>query len=591
MSNAVFLRLSVAALALLVAAEGAFANTGKPSMRRPAPMALDSADTSAGAFLAAVGASAQRDTSAAAKLISEALRADPNSPELLERAFEAQLAQGDIAEASRLARRILQREPSNSIARLTLAVEAIGGRQYQSARDRLAPGVRGRAAELTATLLTAWAYAGSQQWGKALETLDKLRQNNGLAIFADYHAGLIADLAGRSDEAEKRLKTAYEAANRAPVRLVEAYARFEARKGNVAEAKTAIATFEQRVGRHPSIRALSLELDAGKPVGRMVGSAQQGAAEALFGLGGEGSRTGDELAGIVYLRLARYLDPKHDLATVTLADIYERLKRHDHAIELYQQIDPSSPLAPSADVQIGLNLETMEKPDEAITRLKQAVDRRPDDVEALSALGNVYRAQKKYREAVDSFSKAIDRVGKPERPNWTLFYFRGSSYERLKEWPKGEADLKKALELFPDQPQALNYLGYTWVDLKINLDEGMKMVQRAVELAPRDGYIVDSLGWAHYRLGQYEDAVRDLERAVLLRPSDPTINDHLGDAYWKVGRKLEAHFQWNHARDLKPEPEDLAKILVKIENGLEDDAPAAAVTTPPSADGEKEKGG
>lgn len=591
MTISIPVRLSAAALACVLACGAAAANTAKPG-RRAVQSTVQPADTSAGNFLASVGASAQRDTSAAAGFIAEALNADPRSPELLERAFEAHLAQGNIPEAGRLARRILQREPSNSIARLTLAVEAIGAKQYQPARERLSPGVRGGAAELTATLLTAWSYAGSQQWGKALETLDKLRRNNGLAIFSDYHAGLIADLAGRPDEAEKRLKAAYEAANRAPVRLVDAYARFQARKGNLAEAKNAIDTFEQRVGRHPSIRALADELQSGKPIARMVSSAQQGAAEALFGLGGEGSRTGDELAGIVYLRLARFLDPKHDLATVTLADIYERLKRYDHAIALYETIDPSSPLAGSANVQIGLNLETMGKTDDAIARLNQAVEKKPNDLEALSALGNVYRAQKKYREAADAFTKAIDQIEKPERQHWTLFYFRGSSYERLKEWPKGEADLKKALELFPEQPQALNYLGYTWVDLNMNLDEGFKMLQRAVELAPRDGYIVDSLGWAHYRLGQYEEAVRDLERAVLLRPADPTINDHLGDAYWRVGRKLEAHFQWNHARDLKPEPEDLAKILVKIENGLDDATgkPATAVN-PPHADAEREKGG
>jgi len=584
-----FVRPLAAALALVLATGAGLANTAKTPAKVLQPPA-DSAETPAGNFLAAVGASAQRDTTAAASYITQALREDPGNRELLERAFEAQLADGDIPEAAKLARRILQKEPGNSVARLTLAVEAIGARQFQTARNRLAPGVQ--STELTANLLTAWAYVGSRQWSNALGVLDKLRRNNGLAIFSDYHAGMIADLAGRPDEAEKRLKAAYEAANRAPVRLVEAYARFEARRGNLTEAKNAIDTFEQRVGRHPSIRALADELASGKPIERMVSTAQQGAAEALFGLGGEGSRTGDELAGIVYLRLARYLDPKHALATVTLADIFERLKRYDQAIALYQTIDPSSPLAASSDVQIGLNFETMGESDQAIKRLTAAVEKRPRDIDALSALGNVYRAQKKYRESVDSFSQAIDAIAKPERQHWTLFYFRGSSYERLKEWPKAEADLKKALELYPDQPQALNYLGYTWVDMSMNLDEGFKMLQRAVELAPRDGYIVDSLGWAHYRLGQYDQAVVDLERAVLLRPSDPTINDHLGDAYWRVGRKLEAHFQWNHARDLKPEPDDLAKILNKIEHGLDaaQETPATAVT-PPAVEAEKEKGG
>jgi len=110
--------------------------------------------------------------------------------------------------------------------------------------------------------------------------------------------------------------------------------------------------------------------------------------------------------------------------------------------------------------------------------------------------------------------------------------------------------------------------------MNINLDEGLEMIRKAVSIKPDDGYIVDSLGWAYYRLGQYEDAVTELERAAELRAGDPTINDHLGDAYWRVGRKLEATFQWNRALGLKPEEAEIPKIKAKIENGLADEKPA-----------------
>ncbi|HEX9788032.1 MAG TPA: tetratricopeptide repeat protein, partial [Candidatus Binatia bacterium] len=159
--------------------------------------------------------------------------------------------------------------------------------------------------------------------------------------------------------------------------------------------------------------------------------------------------------------------------------------------------------------------------------------------------------------------------------NWTLFYFRGISYERSKQWPLAEKDFQKALELVPEQAQVLNYLGYSWVDLGLNLEAGLEMIKKAVELRPKDGYIVDSLGWAYYRLGRYDDAVKELERAIELRPEDPTINDHLGDAYWKVGRELEARFQWSHARDLNPAPEDMLIIEAKLKDGLKEDGPPA----------------
>ena len=90
----------------------------------------------------------------------------------------------------------------------------------------------------------------------------------------------------------------------------------------------------------------------------------------------------------------------------------------------------------------------------------------------------------------------------PTRANWNIFYQRGIAYERLKQWPKAEPNFRKALELFPDQPQVLNYLGYSWVDMNMNLEEGLDLIRKAVDLRPSDGYIVDSLGWAYYRLGR-----------------------------------------------------------------------------------------
>ena len=170
-----------------------------------------------------------------------------------------------------------------------------------------------------------------------------------------------------------------------------------------------------------------------------------------------------------------------------------------------------------------------------------------------------------------------------------MFYFRGICYERSHQWPAAEADMKKALELYPDQPLVLNYLGYSWVDQGVHLDEGMDMIRKAVEQRPDDGYIVDSLGWAYFKTGNYDEAVKNLERAVELKPEDPTINDHLGDAYWRVGRTLEAHFQWSHAKDLNPEPEDLPKIEAKLKDGLPSDTSSAADAGKPTSATDSDK--
>jgi tetratricopeptide (TPR) repeat protein len=308
----------------------------------------------------------------------------------------------------------------------------------------------------------------------------------------------------------------------------------------------------------------------------LVTTTKEGGAEALYGLGTSLGRRGGEDLGLIYLQLALYLEPKHPLALLSLADLYESIKKPELAIKTYERVPADSPLHRNAAIQMASNLDALDRPEEAQKHLSALIDSDPNDLEAIMALGNVLRAHKKFAECAEAYSKGIETIGQPTKANWVIFYFRGICYERAKQWPKAEADLKEALKLFPEQPHVLNYLGYSWIDQGVHLDEGMAMIKRAVQQRPDDGYIVDSLGWAYYQLGDYEEAVKQLERAIELKPEDPTINDHLGDAYWRVGREREAQFQWQHARDLKPEPEDLVKIEAKLKSGLPDETSSQA---------------
>jgi len=318
---------------------------------------------------------------------------------------------------------------------------------------------------------------------------------------------------------------------------------------------------------------------------RLIASADEGAAEALYGLGASLGRRGGEDLGLVYLQLALYLQPDHPLALLSLADLYESLKKPELAIKAYERIPQTSPLHRNAAIQMATDLDALDRADEAEKHLIALVKEFPEDQEAIMALGNVQRGHKKFAECAHTYSKGVKALGTPEKANWVLFYFRGICYERSKQWPQSEADLKKALELFPDQPQVLNYLGYSWIDQGVHLDDGMAMIKKAVQQRPDDGYIVDSLGWAYFKLGNYDEATKQLERAIELKPEDPTINDHLGDAYWRIGRTLEARFQWAHARDLKADPEDLPKILDKLKNGLPDETSSQADKAPVKKDG------
>src|SRR3984885_1723711 len=522
--------------------------------------------TMSGSYLAARHASVERDAASAATFYRSALRIDPKNNELLDRAFISSLADGDIEEAVKLADRILTIDKTNRVARLVIGVRDLKQKKYASAQANINQSIRGPITDLVATLLSGWATYGAGDSKAAVANIDKLTGPEWYPLFKDLHTGMILELAGKEKDAGVRLERAYKLED-SMLRVADDYARWLSRNKD-----------------DPSALAIYEAFD--KKLPPLVDSPQTGAAEALYGIGATLTRRGGEDLALVYLQLALYLAPNHPLALLSLADLYESVKKPAMAIKVYERMPASSPLKRNAQIQLATNLDAADRSDEAIKILKTVAVEDPKDLEAIMALGNIERGRKKFADCAQTYSQGIDVLpDATDKANSVYYYYRGICEERSHQWPKAEADMRKALELQPEQPHVMNYLGYSWIDQGVNLDEGMKMIKRAVDQRPDDGYIVDSLGWAYFRIGNFEDAVKNLERAIDLKPEDPTINDHLGDAYWRVGRTLEAKFQWSHARDLKPEPEELPKIEAKIENGLPDDTSSAA-----SADKKKEDG-
>ncbi|WP_316166848.1 MULTISPECIES: tetratricopeptide repeat protein [unclassified Bradyrhizobium] len=570
---------AVALAALLLPVAAAAQTPDRPSdsaAQFPTSHDLKSLTTS-GSYLAARHASVERDAASAAAFYRSALRSDPKNNELLDRAFISSVADGDIDEAVKLAERILTVDKSNKIARLVVGVQDIKQKKYAAAQANINQSVRGPITDLVATLLSAWAAYGAGDTKTAVANIDKLAGPEWYPIFKDLHAGMIYELAGKEKDAGARFERAYKLDD-SMLRITEAYAHWLSRNKDAASATAIYEAFDKKLARHPLVMEGLRETKAGKKLPPLVDSAQAGAAEALYGIGATLTRRGGEDLALVYLQLALHLQPNHPLALLSLADLYETVKKPQMAIKVYERVPASSPLKRNAQIQLATDLDQADRSDEAIKILKDVIAQDSKDLEAIMALGNIERGRKKFADCAQTYSLGIDSLPpNNDKANSIYYYYRGICEERSKQWPKAEADMRKALELQPDQPHVLNYLGYSWIDQGTNLDEGMKMIKHAVEQRPDDGYIVDSLGWAYYRLGNYEEAVKNLERAIDLKPEDPTINDHLGDAYWRIGRKLEAKFQWAHARDLKPEPDDLPKIEAKIQNGLPDDpTPAAA---------------
>lgn len=544
-----------------------------------------------GLFLAGVVANSERDTTAAAEYFREALKADPRNVGLLDQAFLAELIDGNFNEAFRLAERSVTRDKSNALAHVALGVRALKSRQFERARasfDRAGAGAPNP--DLTIALLRGWAQVGAGETGAALAAVDRFKDNE-LRGYRDFFGGLMADVGKRPAEAETRLAGAHKA-EAGVMRVVDAYARVLSRRGKNAEAKDVLTEWRARHPGQPYLDRAFEAVNRNEMLPPLAAGVAEGAAEVFYGLGAIGSASRDPMTAIIYLQLARYLAPQDEVITLTLGEFFEQLKQNARAADLYNTIPASSALANRAAIGRAAALERLGKTDDAIVALRTLLAAHPEDVEAAETLGAILRGKKNWLESVQVYDAAIKAQPKLEQKHWPLLFGRAIGYERAKQWAKAEPDFLAALDLLPPKPrtpreaaeraQVMNYLAYSWVDMRMNIEKSFDMLRDAVSFSPGDGAIVDSLGWAFYRLGKYQDAVRELERAVILKAGDPTINDHLGDAYWKVGRQREARFKWEQTLTLNPEPEDFDKIKRKLEVGLEE-GPAAQANPAPAS--------
>ncbi|WP_416798347.1 tetratricopeptide repeat protein [Ciceribacter azotifigens] len=544
-------------------------------------------DTFSGAFLAGRVADAERDYDVAIPLYKKALALNPGDVEIRERLMIALFMNGDFDEGVKFANDLKNDVAVERVTTVARGLDAIRSREFTTAEKILKYQGPNDLDRLMNSLLVAWTTVGAGEGKKALAMVEGLEGPDWYGIFKRYNAGVIAMLTGDTDAARRNLNEAVtdrEGGATAPdtfVRAVMSLAALEAKQGNKQKALDAIAAGDALVGNFAPFKALRDRIAKGEPIEPVVTNATEGAAGVLFSIGGALNRDGAEETVTLYLQLAHALEPKSADTLILLGGLAEKLERPERAIGFYKQVPETSPMRRISELQLGLTLAETGKVEEARKHLKSLIDSDPSDIRSYLAYGSVLSEAKDYAAMADNYDKAVEVIGpKPSRGDWSVFFQRGIAYERLKQWDKAEPSFRKALELNPDQPQVLNYLGYSWVDMNRNLGEGLEMIRKAVELRPDDGYIVDSLGWAYFRMNRFDEAVTELERAAELKAGDATINDHLGDAYWRVGRKLEATYQWKRALASDPEKDQIAKIQAKIDKGLPPLAADAAKAAP-----------
>ena len=523
-----------------------------------------------GDYLSARFAADHHDLDEAAKYYQASLDGDPNNSQLLVFAFFYAASAGNVDQAAELAKRLAVASPTDRAARLTLAVDALKHRDYKTARSQIAKSASGPFTSFTVALIDAWGAAGMGDGATAEADLKGLHAQNGADALAYFNEAMLAEFLGQKDQADAFYNMELKSAGMSP-RVVDAYGRFLERNGRASDAKALYEKVADQDVFLPVTQAGLARIAAGKIPDPLIQHAEDGAAEAMFGIAASLSDEASRDISILYLRLALYLQPNLDLAKLLLADRFDALEKYDNAILVYRSVSRDSPYFRTASVEVAVDEARLDKLDSAITDLNALTTAYPNDVETWTALADTLRQAKRYPEASKAYGQAIVAAGATVKNDWPLYYARAIAEQESSDWNGAEADLKQSLKLSPDQPQVLNYLGYSWIDQRRNITQAVAMLEKASALAPDDGYIVDSVGWAYFRLGRYGDAAKTLERAIQMVPGDPTINDHLGDAYWKVGRKLDARFQWSHALAFGADDGEKTKIEKKLEVGLNKD--------------------
>ncbi len=524
--------------------------------------------TATGNYLSGQHAQFHRKNSKAADFLLAALKVSPENIDLISRTFLLLLTEGRFDEAIKFNKILEAKKSKTDLTNLLSLVNFLRNRNYKEARKKLSHFSEKSAFYIATPILKAWILQGLNESEKAIEVLAKFEKKFPSNTLYSMHKGLIYSVSGQNHAALKIFEKLLKREAGSNFRLIQLM-------GNiyeiVNETDKARALYERIFYETKNRNLLNDSVKRFKENIKpklLIAGAADGVAEGLFGIANSLSRQQANEAAIILGQFALYLKPNYPIMQVLVGDLLELDNRLSDANEIYTNIDRTSLFWRDIELRIASNYHYMGQTDNAIELLRGIAKKRPGDPKPLIKLGDYLRSRESFSEAISYYDEAIQSIGKLGPDDWRLLYIRGIALEREGHWRRAEQDFLKALDFKPNQPHLLNYLGYSYLDKSINLDIALEMIRKAVKLRPKDGYIIDSLGWGYYRLKKFDAAVLELERAVLYRPEDPIINDHLGDAFWRVGRKNEARFQWRRSLSLNPKEDLIRKVTDKLKYGL-----------------------
>ena len=526
------------------------------------------AEISFGGYLAGRHALSTKDFDAASTYLSRAIEDDLENPELLNGLISVQVSLGDIGAAKISSDNLdllgVQTQLSNMVK---IAIQ-LRNRDFDNAKQQIEneQGIN----PLLDKIVTGWAFADEGNFENAETIFDEIGKGSSLAQFSQMQKASMLAAYGRYESALNTIENLEKNSNRISIDARALKVQLLLKLDNKEEAteyfskifgdgvNSDAANLRMQVEDHPNAYSIEESL-----------SLEAGIAYAFYAIADILKDDSDPNTALLYVRLAQYLNENSQKAILLAADLLEQMGQYDLAVEEYAKISPSSSYFLSSELgRVGALRDGGKT--EAALEVLYYLSREFSDIGIVhNSLGDFLRREERYSEAKIAYDRAVDIYRENNNVSWVVLYARGITHERLQEWDKAESDFRNALTINPDQANVLNYLGYSLIDRGEKLDEAMTMIEKAVSLQPESGYIVDSLAWGLFKLGQYETAIPHMEKAAELMPVDPIVTDHLGDLYWAVGRQLEAKFQWRRALSFDPELKDATRIREKLRIGLD----------------------
>ncbi len=544
----------------------------KPQQNLATYYSVPRMNTAYGSYLAGRVAHLRQDLNTAADYYMQSIALGADKPEIVSQTYILLTSEGRIHEAAKYAQIASKDGDDSNFIKFVIMADAMQNNDFEKALKALQPINDKVYKSSIIPLFSAWIYTGLNDKKQALKQLEVLKNDESLLSLYYMHTGMINDYFNDTENAQKAFDTVVNNQNlELSYRSLQIISNFYLRNGQQQQAQDLIKSYYEKNQQAKMLENLYLQIKNADPqsVKKLIDTPQKGEAEAIFNIGTVFRLYQTDISQ-VFTALALYLNPQHEVALVSMADLMEGNQRFDDAIEKYQNISKESPVYFMAQLKIASIYLTQGQNKKALEQLQKLEKEFPDNYQVLFNLGEVSRMMNKQSDAIDFYNKALKVMPKAAQNDWTVYYALGMAYERNGQWKKAEEALQKALKISNRHPFVLNYLGYTWLEQNKNFNEALFMIFEAYSENPEDGHIMDSLGWALYRMGKYEDAVKILERASEYLPGNALLCDHLGDAYWQVGRKAEAKFQWQHALTLKEDSQGLDKdaIADKIESGV-----------------------